>query len=403
MQKKIIALAIAAAFSAPAFADSTVYGVVDAALGNVSADGQKSDTLAASGGLASSRIGVKAVEDLDNGMKAVVVLEYGLDTQVANGNSLYAGTTAPGAGGTAVAVNRSGIGASRQEMLAVAGGFGTFATGYLQTTGYDWAVKFDPTAGSIVSPLQVVTNPGFLIGSATTAARAQRALAYISPDFSGVSFAVNYTTALSGLGNLTQLSTATPTPKSTAYLVSVTYTGVPNLAVGGVYAKASLGTIDLNNIVAAAYTSTLSATDMALGASYDLGVVKLFGTYQTSKTGTNNVVTTAEDKKAYSFSVVAPVGPGAIAFSYAKNKVLDTGTVTGLSKVGVGTDMNANGMTVAWLQGLSKTTTFYATYHTVKQGNNTRQYSVLTNGLSAASLTAGGSSKLLAVGLNKKF
>ena len=29
MQKKIIALAIAAAFSAPAFADATVYGVLD--------------------------------------------------------------------------------------------------------------------------------------------------------------------------------------------------------------------------------------------------------------------------------------------------------------------------------------------------------------------------------------
>ena len=50
MQKKIIALAIAAAFSAPAFAaDVNVYGVVDAAVARVSNSGQKSDLLAVSG------------------------------------------------------------------------------------------------------------------------------------------------------------------------------------------------------------------------------------------------------------------------------------------------------------------------------------------------------------------
>ncbi len=36
MQKKIIALAVAAAFSAPAFAEVTMYGVVDAAVANAS-------------------------------------------------------------------------------------------------------------------------------------------------------------------------------------------------------------------------------------------------------------------------------------------------------------------------------------------------------------------------------
>ena len=35
MQKKLIALAVAAAFSAPAFADVTMYGVVDAAVVHV--------------------------------------------------------------------------------------------------------------------------------------------------------------------------------------------------------------------------------------------------------------------------------------------------------------------------------------------------------------------------------
>ena len=181
MQKKIIALAIAAAFSAPAFADVTMYGVVDAGLANVSRDGYRSDMQAVSGGLGQSRLGVKSSEDLNNGMKAVVVLEYGLDVQRNDG---------VGATGNAFTST-----VARQQMLAIAGDFGTVATGNLQTTGYDWQVKFDPTAGSLVSPLQNMTKgTNFLVGSAAKGARLPRALAYISPDMGGVTVAVNYST-----------------------------------------------------------------------------------------------------------------------------------------------------------------------------------------------------------------
>ncbi|MBU1424093.1 MAG: porin [Gammaproteobacteria bacterium] len=380
MQKKIIALAIAAAFSAPAFAEVTVYGVVDATVASVSGDDQKSDMQALSGGLASSRIGVVTVEDLDNGMKAVAKVEYSLDTQTAGG-----------------------VGNARQEMLALAGGFGTFATGYLQTTGYDWASKFDPTAGSFVSPLQSMTRGGgFLVGSATVAARAQRALAYISPDMSGVTVAVNYSTdtdaytllgasvGQTGYGNLGQPSTLAADMKVPAYLISVTYTGVPNLAVGGVIANLKADQIDTK------------VDDIALGASYDLGVVKLFGTYQTTKWADN---VDSMTHKAMSLSAVAPVGPGAIAFSYAKFTA--DGKITG--------DVGANGMTLAYLQGLSKTTTLYAGIEKVSQGADADVFSVGNNALGSGSaaqgalvpglgtLKSGGSSQAIFVGLNKKF
>ena len=351
MQKKLIALAIAAAFSAPAFADVSMYGVADAAVVNVSRDGVRSDMIAVSGGLSQSRLGAKAVEDLDNGMKAVIKLEYNLDTQ-----------------------DNGTIGTARQEMLAVAGGFGTFATGYLQTTGYDWAVKFDPTTGSTVSPLQNVTKANFLIGSVAIASRAQRALAYISPDMGGVTVAVNYSTALAGLGNLTVASTL-PDVKTTATLVSATYTGVANLVVGGVYAATGVP------------TGGNKTTDMGLGVSYDLSVVKLLGTYQTSKTD-NGIGT----NKAMSFSAVAPVGPGAIVATYAKNTMASTTAAD-----------NANGMSVAWLQGLSKTTTLYAAYSKMSQDSGTNAYSVIGNALGGGAMTAGGSSTLLAVGLKKVF
>jgi predicted porin len=377
MQKKLIALAVVAAFSAPAFADVTAYGVVDAALVRASADGLKSDMQAVSGGLSTSRFGVKTVEDLNNGMKAVVVLEYGLDSET--NSSVGADNSILTAGFKA-----------RQQMLAIAGDFGTFATGYLQTTGYDWAVKFDPTAGSSVSPLQSMTattaviGSGIstnLVGSKTLGARAQRALAYISPDLGGVTVAVNYSTDLGvltgpgGLGNLGQPSAGADT-KVTAMLVSATYTGGP-LSVGGVYVKDSL-------------PSALSALEMkeyALGGSYDLGVVKLFATYQNNKMDLGSF-----SSKVYSASAVAPVGPGAVLFSYAKNKTSIFGASGG-----------ASGYTAGYLQGLSKLTTAYVTYSKVSNNTNSIGASVDNNVFQAASLGSNNSSTMIAVGLNKKF
>src|SRR5512143_3898327 len=116
MQKKIIALAIAAAFSAPAFADVNMYGSVDAGIAHASADGQKSDTLAVSGGLSASRFGVNAAEDVGS-MKVLVNLEYGLDNQT--NSTVGVSTTAAALGGSVIA--------ARQQMLAVAGDFGTVA------------------------------------------------------------------------------------------------------------------------------------------------------------------------------------------------------------------------------------------------------------------------------------
>lgn len=324
MQKKLIALAVASVVSAPAFAGVNVYGVVDAAALNRSVTGTKSALVAISGGLAGSRVGVVADEDLDNGMKAIAKVEYALDAAVSGG-----------------------VGNARQEMLALAGGFGTVAAGYLQTAGYDWQVKFDPTAGSQVSPLQYVnasnatlgTAQPFLLGTAAAAKRANHALAYISPDLGGVTVAVNYSTSMDGvaatdetLGTIVLSGDSVPaTNRTTAMLLSATYSGGP-LTVGGVYAATG------NDGSGFAKT-----TDMGLGASYDLGVAKLFGTYQTNKTDTAGATT----NKAMSFSVVAPVGPGALVGSYAKNTMGGTGN-------------DDSGMTVAYLMGLSKTTTAYA-------------------------------------------
>src|SRR5574343_633103 len=80
MQKKIIALAVAALASSAAFAQSnvTIYGIADVGYFHMSADGKKPMNNVDSGGLAGSRIGFKGVEDLGNGLKALFTLEYAL-------------------------------------------------------------------------------------------------------------------------------------------------------------------------------------------------------------------------------------------------------------------------------------------------------------------------------------
>lgn len=353
MQKKLIALAIASAFSASAFAESTVnvYGILDAAVVRASGDGQQSDIVAVSSGLATSRIGVKATEDLDNGMKAVAVAEYKLDPE-----------------------NSDTLSSTRQEMLALAGGFGTVATGYLQTTGLDFGVKYDVVAGSSVSPLQNITGgQGFYIGVAGAAARASRALAYISPNMGGLTFAVNHSTALANsLGNLA-VATATPSTKTTATLVSADY-AVDALTVGGVY------------LVTNTTPATGNITEMALGVSYKMDVATIKATYQNQ---TTNAAVSAKNS-VMSIGATVPVAAGVVAVSYAKS-TMDAANI------------DATGYTVAYLQPMSKTTTAYAAYSATSQGTGTRSVSVLGNALSAASLTMGGSTSVIAVGLSKKF
>ncbi len=348
MQKKIIALAIAAAFSAPAFADSTVYGVVDAALISVSSTGAKSNVTTLSGGLAGSRIGVKSVEDLSSGLKAVAVVEYALNGQ-----------------------DGTPIGNARQTMLAVAGDFGTAATGLLQTAGYDWQVKFDPAAGSAVSSLTEV-NKHFVLGSGAIAARANHALAYISPDMGGLTVAVNYSTDVLNTTTTAGVGSGVATVagnKTTATLFSATYVAGP-LAVGAVYGSTSNDG-----------TGYKADSDMAFGGSYDLGAAKVFGTYQTHKVGnTSNAAltltnTVGDTDNAISLSVVAPVGSGAVAGSFAKNTIKSTAASD-----------NTTAFTVAYLQGLSKTTTAYAALNRIS-----------TDGTTTSTTT------VLALGLNKKF
>jgi predicted porin len=380
MQKKLIALAILGLASSAAFADVGIYGVLDGGVANLSGTGQQSQFLAQSGGLAQSRLGVKATEKLDDGLTAVAVLEYGYETQTAAGLS---GATA------------------RQQLLGLAGDFGTVATGYLQTTAFDFGAKFDPFADGGASVLQSLTGAGgtssgtnnFLIGTNALAAHAQRALAYISPSIGGVTIAVNYSTALGPIGGSTGLSNAAglgnagvassvPSDNNTAYLASAAYDNGP-LSVSLVYASASL--VNVLNVPA----NTATSSEYAVGASYNFGVAKVNATYQSNAQSVNSGATTTNT--AYSVSATAPVGPGTVAAEYAA------------SSINSSSSNGATGYSLAYLQGLSKTTTAYVAYSGITNGSNAQAFGVLNNATAGSTLSLGGSTTLIAAGISKKF
>jgi predicted porin len=176
--KKILALAIASAFAAPAFAATAnvdVYGVLGISLEDTNAsnkDMQVTDR--------QSRIGFKGAEDLGGGMKAIWQIEQAISAS-AGGQD--------GVGGASFA--------NRNSYVGLAGGFGTVLMGrhdtpYKLTTAGKLDV-FGDTMGDVNAVGNMATggagrsNATQLI-STTHDVRPGNAIAYVSPNFSGLSF-----------------------------------------------------------------------------------------------------------------------------------------------------------------------------------------------------------------------
>ncbi len=184
MQKKFIALAVAGLVSGAAFAQSnvTVYGVADATFDFASATG--ANGVAGNNGSRgsftrlnsnSSLIGFKGTEALGNGLSAVFQIEsaVGLD-----GNAATLGT-------------------SRDSFVGLTGGFGTVVGGILTgpTRALGAAVDLNAGAtgpGANSSLIGKINGVGNQAGSGTFDTRFSNAVAYVSPNFSGLTATVAY-------------------------------------------------------------------------------------------------------------------------------------------------------------------------------------------------------------------
>jgi predicted porin len=169
MQKKLIAVAIAAISAAPAFAQSnvTIYGRADYGyLSRSGDDGASPDrdrkNEFASGIGAGSRIGFKGSEDLGNGLKAIFQMEFGM--------GLDGGATPSTAGGN------TSTWWTRNSYVGVTGNFGTVVGGKLDGVRYGIFNKYDAFGGGYSGNFTQMT---------AQVDRAENAIAYISPKFMG--------------------------------------------------------------------------------------------------------------------------------------------------------------------------------------------------------------------------
>ncbi|WP_275100448.1 porin [Sedimenticola hydrogenitrophicus] len=222
--KKLLTIAIAAAIAAPmaVSADTTIYGRINTAV--VHGSTGAGDEWDVEGN--ASRFGVKGSEDLGNGLKAIFQYEWGVDSADSgdfSGRLAYAGLT---------------------------GGFGTVALGRQWTPYYGSVDKTDI--------FQVVGINDHYLG----VTRVGNTLAYVSPDFNGLSAKVALIMA-----DETPFSLSSPNTGEDGidvYNVSVDYNNGP-LSVGVSY----LG-----------FEGALDSELVGIGAKYNFGNFAIIGQYE---------------------------------------------------------------------------------------------------------------------------
>ncbi|MFC5300192.1 porin [Azospira restricta] len=345
MQKKLIALAVAGLASTAAFAQSnvTIYGVADAGYVNANGDNGRNNAWNGieSGILAGSRLGFKGEEALGNGLKAVFTLEYGLSLDANAGV------------GTALA---------RQQFVGLSSDkLGTVTLGRQYAPGYFTQVRNDAFAGASVGPLAVLNTAAGNTIQAASNARWNNSAVYQSPTWAGFSVRGIYsygeagTTAVSeSSGSVGQAGLGLnyangPLNVDLAYQTRLDQAAFSVAAGTGYWAGTVTRTGGQNG---------KDVDEWMLGASYDFKVVKVFASYQDQD---DDVNTSAAQfgNKVWSVGATVPVfGNGKLHASYAK----------------LSWDRSGAGDSKAWGLGythaLSKRTTLYTTYTSVKNDND---------------------------------
>lgn len=180
MQKKIIALAVAAALTAPAlaFADNsnvTVYGLLNADFENVKSDNVGANVSNSLNRVSTNatRLGVKGNEDLGDGLKAIWQLEVQVDLNGNSGNGFGNGT--------------------RNSNVGLTGGFGTAFLGVWDTpykVSHNKLELFDNT--TFASAINVLGRTGS--AGANFNNRLKNSVQYWTPDLSGFQAKIAYGT-----------------------------------------------------------------------------------------------------------------------------------------------------------------------------------------------------------------
>lgn len=298
MQKKLIALAVVAAFSSPALADTAninVYGKAFMTFEQYDsgAAGASSQTRVNSN---ASRFGVKGSEELGDGLKGIFQYEVEMD--------------ADGAGAT------GGLSKSRNSGLGLEGGFGKFVLGIWDTpfkVAHNKIELFDNTTNW--SAIKVI---GLSAGKDFNT-RQKNMVQYWSPKMGGLQVAVMFSPdeAKSSTSNKSILSLSGTYDQDELY-VSAAYESRNDVLVGTtdnalrLVGKYNLGDFWLGAMVERIKTNTSATTDVSgtnaeLVGEFKMGASRFAASY--AKAGSTAAGATAANdvnqiaiKYAYAFS-----------------------------------------------------------------------------------------------------
>ena len=261
MQKKLIALAAASAFTLPAMAQSSVivYGQMDIGVASLP-DGMGHDVTHVDSALwTDSYIGVKGAEDLGGGLKAVFQVET-----------------------TLVNDDETGLaGEGRDTFVGLAGGFGTLIAGYLSTPLNNWLADYDANGSNTFRTSNV--NLEWALET-----RAPNTIAYATPELGGFQGVLFY--------SVDEIRDVPVNIKNDAYGVGLRY---DNDAFSAMYTWHAVNDVVDNH---------------AVGLSYDFGVARITGSYILNTFEDSAM----EDESGWNLGVAVPVGNGTISLGYGQ-------------------------------------------------------------------------------------
>jgi predicted porin len=318
MKKALIALAVLGLTGGAAVAQSsvTLFGVLDADLKYVKT-GDRTMKKLDSGGLNTSRLGVRGTEDLGGGLKAGFWLETQVDADT--------GTTGTGAFW------------GRRATVSLSGDFGEVRLGRNKTASRLHLEDFDPTSFTGLGSVSALySNLGS--GNGTSFGRADNLASYSLP------------TKLGGFYGGVDVSAGEGTSTNKGQSVRLGYKQGP-LHVSGAYASTSN----------AADSSKFKLT--SVGAAYDFGVVRPSLSYTQSKY-------LSREQKIWTAAVTVPLGQqGQLwgSFTDAKaNGVAET-AAAGYTPIG-----DAKLFAVGYIYSVSKRTALYTTFSQLKNDGAAR-------------------------------
>lgn len=373
MQKKLLALAIAGLSSA-AFAQSnvTISGAIEAQFENISAKG----ATAAGADLTTRKrvtdntswLRFSGSENLGNGMAAFFQVESDLGIDV-NGGSAVSG----GAGGFG----------NRNSGVGLKGGFGTVLMGHWDAQyqaqleggvdfGSSGALPHSANSMNLTSEIN-----GTLVGG-----RLNNVVAYITPDFNGLSARLAWTAS-------TENSTAGLTQKSSGLNLFVKYANGPINAFYA-YLKAKDQT-DGTGVVG---VTTDDVTGNKLGVAYTFPMGLKLGVVWDKSKADDVVGTKLAERTAWSIPVSYKTGAHGIHFAYAK---------AGDVKTAAGSVANtgAKNLILGYTYSLSKRTQVGVSYSKITN-ESAATYGFWTRGQGIA-IPAGADPTSFTMGINHAF